>query len=236
MQSALGEEVTIHGEGDIPATPAYAVLPGEVARGVVVLHEVFGRQPEIDAVVRRFGQAGYAAVAPDLFHGAPRLVCIWQALRAVASGQGTQIEQILLARRWLSEHAGIDAKRIGVIGFCMGGGFALAVGRGWGAVSTNYGDVPPAGVMRDIGPVIGCYGGRDRIFGKTGDRLRERLRPLGVEPEVHVYPEVGHSFLTNGHHPIAGALTQPFFHIDYNPAVAEDAWGKILAFFDQHLA
>lgn len=56
-----------------------------------------------------------------------------------------------------------------------------------------------------------------------------------MSPEVHTYPEVGHSFLTDGDHPIARTLTWPFMHVDYNPAVAEDAWSTILAFFDLHL-
>ncbi len=67
-------------------------------------------------------------------------------------------------RRWLCAESGIAEPRVGLIGFCFGGGFALAAGAGFGAVSTNYGAVPPTEAMRGIGPVIACYGGRDRAF------------------------------------------------------------------------
>ena len=233
-QEPLGQEVTLDGASDLPATPAYAVLPATPARGVVVLHELFGRQPEIDRVVQRFGRAGYAAIAPDLFHEG-KVPCIRRALRSMATGEGVPIRQVQQAQRFLCERTGIPPKKIGVIGFCFGGGFALAVARHFGAVSTNYGDIPPQSVLRGSGPVLGCYGGRDIIFRNNGELLRKRLEPIGVPVETHVYPTVGHSFLTDGEHPVSQALTWPFFHIRYDPAVAEDAWAKILDFFQRTL-
>lgn len=221
---------------DGPPTPAYASLPAAAERGVVVIHELFGRQPEIDRVVDRFGAAGYAAVGPDLFAGRSKPACIRRALATIASGEGLFAEQLAEAKRWLSDEAKLDEQRIGVIGFCIGGGLALAVGRRFAAVSSNYGDLPPDELLRESPPIIACYGGRDHIFRRNGERLRERLRVLGhVEPEVHSYPAVGHSFLTDGRHPIAAALSWPLFHVRYDPAVAEHAWEKILGFFDRTL-
>ncbi|WP_166427314.1 dienelactone hydrolase family protein [Nonomuraea mesophila] len=52
-------------------------------------------------------------------------------------------------------------------------------------------------------PVVASYGGRDRGFRSHGERLREHLRALGVDHDVTIYPEAGHSFMTDGHHPIA---------------------------------
>jgi len=221
--------------GAMPATPLHARFPAAPTRGVVILHEIFGPQPEIARVVERFANAGYAAVAPDLFAGRSLPVCLAQAMQAMASGTGPQIEQIRAARSWLCEQTGLQPAQVGLIGFCLGGGFALAAGSGWGAVSTNYGDVPPSEVMRGIGPVIGCYGGRDLAFRKAPQRLRERLQPLGVEPEIHLYPDVGHSFLTDGHHPIAHALAWPLMRVRYEPATAEAGWREILGFFARHL-
>ena len=232
----VGSDVVIPEAGRVPPTPGYAVLPDGAARGMVVLHEVYGRQPEIDRVVERFGAAGYAAVAPDLFAGQLRPVCLAQAMRAITRGQGRHIDQIRRARTWLCEKTGISVEKVGLIGFCLGGGFALAAGPGFAAVSTNYGDVPSAEVMRGIGPTIGCYGANDILFRKAGDKLKARLEPLGVECETHVFDGVGHSFLTDGHHPIGSALSRPFMHIKYDPAVAEEGWSTIFAFFDKHLS
>ena len=231
----IGFDVTIPGAGDTPPSPSYAVLPGGAARGMVVLHEIFGRMPEIDRVVDRFGAAGYAAIAPDLFRTSLRPICIARAVRAIASGEGPQLDQIRRAREWLCERAELPEPKVGVIGFCMGGGFALAVGRGWGAVSTNYGEVPPTEVMRGIGPVIGCYGARDRVFGRNAEKLKQNLEPLGVEVETHTFPEVGHSFLTDGNHPIARRLSAPWLRVDYHPPTADEGWRLILDFFDRHL-
>jgi carboxymethylenebutenolidase len=229
---ARGEQVLIEGPA---GGPAYAAIPQGATRGVVVIHEIFGPQPEIERVVHRFADQGYAAVAPDLFHSGNKLTCIRAAMRAIATGQGPQIEQIGGARAWLGERAGVAAPAVGLIGFCIGGGFALAAGRGWGAVSTNYGDIPPPRVLAGVGPTIGCYGGRDLLFRRHGDRLRAALVPQGTKHEIHVFADAGHSFLTDGHHPIAGALTAPLLHVAYDPSLAEQGWGKILAFFDAQL-
>jgi carboxymethylenebutenolidase len=230
-----GTEVQIPRAHGSP-TPAYASMPYGATRGVVVVHELFGRQPEIDRVVDRFAAAGYAAVGPDLFAGQLKPICIRRALTTISTGEGPFAERLDEAKRWLSSEAELPEARIGVIGFCIGGGLALAVGRHFGAVSSNYGDLPPDEVLRGSPPIIACYGGRDRIFRGNGERLRERLRVLGgPEPEVHTFASVGHSFLTDGNHPLGVALTWPFFHIRYDPAVAEDAWGKILSFFDRSL-
>ena len=216
-------------------TPLYAVLPEGAGRGMIVIHEIFGRQPEIDRVVQRFAAAGYAAAAPDLFGRGARLACIASAMRAIKSGQGAAIDAVHAARLWLCEKSGLDQSRVGLIGFCFGGGFALAAGPGFAAVSTNYGEVPPTGVMRGIGPVIGCYAGRDRLF-DNGEKLAARLAPLGVAPEVHRFETVGHSFLTDGDHPIAIALSRPFFHAEARaPAVREEAWKRILEFFERKI-
>jgi carboxymethylenebutenolidase len=230
----MGLEVEIP-RGGGPAMPAFAVLPEGATRGMVVLHELFGRQPEIDRVVERFGAAGYAAVGPDLFDGMGKLGCIRRSLATIASGEGPIAERIEDARRWLCDRSGIDGARVGVVGFCIGGGLALAVGQRFAAVSSNYGDLPPAEVLRHSPPVIACYGGRDRLFARNARRLAQRMDELGKPVEIHVFPSVGHSFLTDGHHPVAAALTRPLMQIRWDPAVAEDGWRKILAFFERTL-
>jgi carboxymethylenebutenolidase len=231
--AALGIEVEIPSSAG--AMSARAALPDGATRGIVVIHEIFGRQPEIDRVVDRFGGAGYAAVGPDFFAGAWKPVCIRRALATIGSGEGPMAERIDEARRWLCERTSVAPERVGVIGFCLGGGLALAVGRRFGAVSTNYGDLPPAEVLRESPPVIACYGGRDRMFRRNAERLRERMDALAKPAEIHVFPSVGHSFLTDGHHPVASVLTWPLMHVRWDPAVAEDGWRKILGFFDRTL-
>jgi carboxymethylenebutenolidase len=225
-----GVEVSLPGK---PETPAYVVTPSGASRAVVVIHEVYGRQPEIDRVVERFGDAGWAAIAPDLFAWAPQAICLMRTMAALARGDGQAFDQVRRAKAWL-EGAGIPAAKIGVIGFCLGGGFALAIGREFSAVSTNYGDVPRQDRLRGLPPTIGCYGAKDRVFAPKAADLRGKLEALRVPCEVHVFDEVGHSFLTDGNHPIGDVLGKPLMGIvPYNPAVAEDGWRRIMTFLDR---
>jgi carboxymethylenebutenolidase len=202
---------------------------------VVVIHEIFGRQPEIDRVVQRFADAGYAAVGPDLFSAPSRFRCMRQTMTAMRTGEGPAVDQARAVRAWLCENAGLPTENVGIIGFCFGGGFAMAVGRGWGAVSANYGAVPSPEALRGIGPTIACYGGRDLPFRKAPVTLGRRLERLGVPHEIHVFPEVGHSFLTDGHHPVASFFSNALLRVGHDPVVAEEAFGRIFSFFDRHL-
>lgn len=81
--SKLGEDIEIPAADGSTSLPAYAALPSGATRGMVVIHEIFGRQPEIDRVVDRFARAGYAAVSPDLFATGSRIRCIVRAVRAI---------------------------------------------------------------------------------------------------------------------------------------------------------
>lgn len=221
---------TQHGD---PASPAVAAVAPAARRGMVVIHEAFGPQPEIERVVLRFAEAGYAAIAPDLFFRG-RIRCMRQLVPSIQRGEDSApLRQARSARAWLCAQAGLETHQVGLIGFCFGGLFALAAGSGWGAVSSNYGELPEAEVMRGIGPVIACYGMRDRRA--SPDELKRRLARVGVTPEVHEYPEAGHSFLTDGHHPIAAAVTWPIFRLGFHEPSARDAWPKILDFFGRTL-
>lgn len=230
-----GTTLTIPASGSVPAVPAYAVLPPGATRGIVVIHEIFGRAPEIDRVADKFAERGYAAVAPAIFEAMGMFPCMRHTMAALKTGSGPGVDVANAVRDWLSGTTGIAAPSIGIIGFCFGGGFALAAGRGWGAISTNYGDVPVAEVLRQLPPVIGCFGGRDKVFGKNAAVLEARAREVDANVEVHTFPEVGHSFLTDGDRPFVSALTRPLLHVEWNPSVAGAAWEKIFAFFDREL-
>ena len=228
-----GIEVTIPASGGAPATPAFAILPDGARRGVVVIHELFGRTPEIDRAVERLAGAGYAAVAPDLFHRG-RVACLRDIYRAMKTGDGVPAQQGRNARAWLTDKTGIAPAHIGLIGFCFGGGYALTAGAGWAAVSANYGHLPSTAAMRGLGPLIACYGARDKTLAKAPDALRRRLTAMGHDDsEVHVF-DAGHSFLTDG----SGRLLQralPMGFGDY-PQAREEAWKTIFAFFDKRLS
>ena len=213
----------------------------ELLPGVIVLHEIFGEQPEMLAVADRFADRGYGALAPDLFSSGIRLACMTRAMvESGRGGDGTIARAVEDCRAWLASRPEIDAERLAVIGFCLGGGFALTFAAtappGLRAAAVNYGAVPPdASKLARSCPVVASYGGRDRVMGPGGERLRRHLEQLGIEHDVKVYEQAGHSFMTDGHHPVGKLLFLPM-RIGYEPQAAEDAFARVFAFFEHQLA
>ena len=121
--------------------------------GVVVLHESFGLNDDIRRLARRFADAGYAALAPDLYSHGTRIVCLTRVMVDMTRGGVTrEIGDIHAAREALAERPDVDGGRIAVAGFCQGGGFALVAGArpGFSAAAVNYGMVPAERSEEDL--------------------------------------------------------------------------------------
>jgi len=221
--------------------PAYLARPpggGGPWPGVVVLHEAFGLNGDIRRHADRLAGAGYLAVAPDLLAGGPKAICLVRTFRELHAGRGRSFDRLAATVEWLRRQPGCGA-RVGAIGFCLGGGFALLAGvhHDLAVTAVNYGEVPEdaATALEGVCPVVASYGAADRAMRGRSERLERALTALDVPHDVKVYPGVGHGF--SNRHELSPRLRplERVAGLGYDEAAAEDAWARILAFFGVHL-
>ncbi len=218
---------------------AYLALPRGSGPwpGVVVIQDSIGLSDDIREQADRLAAAGYLAVAPDLYSGRG-IRCVLATLQASRTGRGPAYLDIEAARNWLAAREDCTG-RIGIIGFCMGGGFALfcAPRYEFAAASVNYGELPkdPSERLAGSCPIVASYGARDWMLKGRAERLERTLTELGISHDIKEYPDAGHSFLNRIN---VGPLFGPIVHLtafDYHHPSAEDAWRRILTFFDEQL-
>lgn len=211
-------------------TPGYLARPASEGTypALVAIQEWWGLVPHIKDVAERFARQGYITLAPDLYHGqvadepdeARKLAMEMDRERAVA--------EIIVAIHYLQKLPYVSPKKIGLVGWCMGGSLTINTAAQCsevGAAVAFYGvprDLSTAASIR--APLLGLYGENDHgIPAETVQALQATLQKYGVPNEVHIYPGAGHAFFND---------SRP--HI-YDPAAAADAWQRTLAWFERYL-
>jgi carboxymethylenebutenolidase len=204
--------------------------------GVVVIHEAFGLVDDMRAEADRFAAQGYVAFAPDLYSYGFAPKCLVATFREmIKGGGGRALDDIDAARRFLLDRDDCTGK-VGIIGFCMGGGFAiLCATRGFDVSAPNYGAVPKDAEAALAGacPIVASYGAKDLGFKGAAAKLERALVANGVEHDVKEYPNAGHSFMTNQTGKWAFVARIPGLgHVE---DAADDAWSRVFDFFGTHL-
>ena len=195
--------------------------------GLVIIHEAYGLNENIQDIARRFANQGYIALAVDLFTGRNRAVCMFRVMSGLLMNplNNRSIQDLKAALTFLSEQAGVDNSRLGAIGYCMGGSYAIA----WActddrlkAIAPYYAGNPrPLEAIARLCPVVASYPGND-FTTRNGQKLDVELDRYQVPHDIKIYPDAKHSFFNDTSR-------------NYNAAAAQDSWTRVLAFFEEHL-
>ena len=231
-----GEGVTIRGFLAHPADP-------KPKPGIVVIHEWWGLNDHIKDIAQRFAREGFVALAPDLYSRLPAPAgaqggpgdnkVTKDPTEAAKLMEGLQSQIVLtdlnaVVTMYLKAQPFVDPLKIGVVGFCMGGTFALML------VSHNsdikaavpfYGQIPPTDNLKYLlAPILYIYGGQDGWITKQDvERLQQGLKQFGRPGEVKIYDNCPHAFFNDTRADV------------YRSNEAKDAWQRTLAFLRQHL-
>ncbi|MDT5291229.1 MAG: carboxymethylenebutenolidase [Mycobacterium sp.] len=205
---------------------------------VVMIHEIFGLDEVMRGHADRLASFGYLTLAVDLFSAGSAARCLVSTMTAMMRGRGRAFADISAAHGYLAGSPDCTGK-IGVIGFCMGGGFALlTANNGFDAAAVNYGQLPRRldEAVAGACPIVGSYGGRDPSLRGAARRLDAALDKAGVTHDVKEYPAASHAFLNDAE---AGPrMLRPLLRvagIGPEPESAKDAWDRIEKFFATHL-
>jgi carboxymethylenebutenolidase len=231
----MGEMTVV---GDLPAYRAVPTGKGPWP-GLVVVHEIFGLDDQMRRHADRLAAMGYVVLVPDLLTRGRRVVCLARTLTSLRSGTGQAFHDLDATRTALVADPSCNGST-GVVGFCVGGGFALVLaGRpGWDAVAANYGALPrELAALDGACPVVASYGGRDRYLRGAASTLAAALADRGVVHDVKEYPDAGHAFLnTEDVAPwYLAPMTRLVMRVGPDPVASQDAWSRIEEFLARHL-
>jgi carboxymethylenebutenolidase len=221
--------------------PGFLARPAKSGRFPVIFvnSEVFGVHEWIKDICRRLAKAGYVALAPDLFvrAGDPsKLTDFAAVLKIVQATPEAQVTSDTKASlKYLAAQPFADMKRLGVTGFCWGGGATwlccerfpeFKAGVAWyGPLRAgNYPRTPPLDLVKDLhAPVLGLYGGQDKGIPQADvDAMNAALKANGkTGSHIIVYPDAQHGFLAD-------------YRPSYNAKDSADGWAKMLAHFKKY--
>ncbi|MBI1848468.1 MAG: dienelactone hydrolase family protein [Candidatus Rokubacteria bacterium] len=204
------------------ATPSSGTGPG-----VLVIQEWLGLVGHIKQVCARFAAEGFTALAPDMYHGETADEPDGAGKLFMALNIGQAEKDLKGAVSYLLQNA--SSKKVGAVGFCMGGQLALyaaTLNPSVGATVNFYGIHP--NVKPDYGklngPVLGLFAEKDGfVTPQVAKDVDAAIKKAGKQSEIHIYPGVDHGFFNDERAEV------------YDKAAAQDAWTRTLGLFRKEL-
>lgn len=229
-QANLVTETVNYKDTDGETLMGYLARPqGDTPKpAVVVIQEWWGLNDHIKDLARRFAGEGFVALAPDLYHGVVTTEPDEARKLVMELDMAEAVKEIQRGMAFLREQKYISGPKVGVIGFCMGGGLALQTALtedNLSAAVAFYGKPLSAEEVAKVkAPILGLYGAKDQgIPVDAVKSMESELKKAGIESEFHIYEGAGHAFFND---------TAP----SYNADAAKDAWPRTLGWFRKHLS
>ena len=195
--------------------------------GLVIIHEAFGLNDNIREIARQFAEQGYAALAVDLFSNRNRILCMLRAFHGllIRPLHNSTLSDLQATMAFLREQENVDRNRIGVVGFCMGGAYALQLAvteKGMKAASVFYGANPkPLEALAQSCPIVGSYPDKD-FTTQAARELEAVLTKNNIPHDIKIYDNTKHSFFSQRRTPA-------------EVEASKDAWQRMLFFFHEYL-
>lgn len=231
LQAAPGKTEMVSYKSGSETVSGYLASPGTPGKhpAVIVIHEWWGLNDWVKEQTQKFAGQGYVALAVDLYRGktATSPDEAHELMRGLPDDRGMRDLQAAFA--YLASRPDVKPDKIGSVGWCMGGGWSIkfAVDQPkLAACIVNYGPLPTdsANIARIKAPVLGNFGGDDR--GITPDSVRAfdaAMKTARKTADLKIYDHAGHGF------------ENPNNKDGYRPEAAQDAWGRMVAFFRAQL-
>jgi carboxymethylenebutenolidase len=213
---------------------AYVTRPkGDGRRpAVIVVSDNWALDDHNRDIGRRLAKAGYVAIVPDvvsLVGGTSSFASREEVVKAISQLSDDNVMKDLMgAQNYIKGQSFVQANKIGVVGFCWGGGKTFLFttqSKDLAATVIFYGPIPKDldAVKNITAPVLGNYGELDKPISSQVPRLAEEMKKNGKSYDYKIYPDAPHSFYSD-------------VRADrYRPEAAKDAWGRTLEFFKKHL-
>jgi carboxymethylenebutenolidase len=195
--------------------------------GVVVIHEIFGLNDDIRSITKQFAEHGYAALAVDLFSNRNRIVCMLRIMHGmmIRPLNNSMLDDLKSTVAVLQKQSNVDASRIGTVGFCLGGAYAVQLAitdKGMKAASVFYGANPkPLEAVAEACPIVGSYPDKD-FTTKAARELETSLTNYNIPHDIKIYEDTKHSFMSQQRTPT-------------EVEASKDAWQRMVSFFGEHL-
>lgn len=227
--SATGKPVTYKSGDEIVTGMLYEPSGKGLHPAIVVIHEWWGLNDWVKEQASKLADQGYVTLAVDLYRGkvATNGDEAHELMRGVPEDRATR--DLLAASNYLRSLKNVNAEKVGAIGWCMGGGYALDIAVNdpkLAAAVINYGHLAtePETLKKINAPILGLFGGKDRgIPVESVQTFAAELKKLGKKVDVTVYPEAGHAF------------ENPNNKGGYRADDAASAWDRTVKFFAQYL-